>query len=182
MNKQLPIGERIKKFRLSKGLSVKAFAEKYHLNKANLYKWEKGTRPSDYSDAIELEKILFSENGDQNHELAEQEIPIQSAKKDTKQKDLQNTSQVMETVQILAGNEKILCESNASLINIIDRLTANAAAQNHVTVSAIDPVVLELLLDFLQGKYKSKQEALAVYNRLIHAGQKKDAVKDIHHG
>lgn len=59
-----PLGERLKQFRRQKGLSVAAFSKKYNINKDNLYKWEKGTKPSDYKDAIELERILFMETNE----------------------------------------------------------------------------------------------------------------------
>jgi phage repressor protein C with HTH and peptisase S24 domain len=58
MDKELTIGEKIKAFRKGIPLSAKDFAAKYQLNIDNLYKWEKGTKPSDPADFLKLERIL----------------------------------------------------------------------------------------------------------------------------
>lgn len=49
----------LKEFRKSKNLNVLEFAEKYKLSKDNVYKWEKGTKPTKYEDLKKLESILF---------------------------------------------------------------------------------------------------------------------------
>lgn len=50
----------LKAFRKTEKLSVIAFAEKYGLNKDNVYKWEKGTRPTQFEDLKKLESILIT--------------------------------------------------------------------------------------------------------------------------
>lgn len=62
MDKELTIGQKIRVLRKAKGLSVEEFAAKHNLNKANLYKWETGTKPSDPEDFIKLENILKLES------------------------------------------------------------------------------------------------------------------------
>lgn len=52
------IGLRLRTLRTSEGLSVPKFAAKYNINKENLYKWEKGTIPSDPKEYKYLESIL----------------------------------------------------------------------------------------------------------------------------
>jgi len=64
MATEQPIGEKIKEFRKSKSLTIKAFAKIYGLEVANLYKWEKGTKPSDQEDYKKLEQILNGEQVD----------------------------------------------------------------------------------------------------------------------
>lgn len=54
----MTIGEKIKAFRKQRKLSVAKFALMYGLSQDNLYKWEKGTKPSDPDDYKRLEKIL----------------------------------------------------------------------------------------------------------------------------
>ena len=58
VNSDINIGEKLKKFRQDKGLSVLAFAKLYDFNKENLYKWEKGTKPTDYGEVNRLLEIL----------------------------------------------------------------------------------------------------------------------------
>lgn len=62
MTDDLTIGEKIKVLRKTQRMSVVEFADLHGLNKDNLYKWEKGTKPSDPEDFLKLEKILQADN------------------------------------------------------------------------------------------------------------------------
>lgn len=50
--------ERIKSFIKSHKLDVQKFSRKYGFDPANVYKWQKGTRPSDAEDLLKLESVL----------------------------------------------------------------------------------------------------------------------------
>lgn len=62
MKEEIKIGLRIKKFRESQGLKRIEFADRFGIKIDNLYKWEKGTKPSDAEDFLKLEEILKLEN------------------------------------------------------------------------------------------------------------------------
>jgi len=180
MAQQKTIGERIKAFRLSKGLSVPAFAKMYNLNKANLYKWEGGTKPSHYEDGIELEKILFSETIPNNNVLNDGEATYKTTKKSIKSKDLQNPNKAIETVYNLAesnktlvDSHKLLVETNANLVSMIKSITktiGDSGQDNAAGVEAKFDVLLEAIAEVAAGKrYHSKQEAVATLGKLFYA-------------
>ncbi len=176
MTKELTIGEKIRQLRIAKGLSVPAFAAKYNLNKANLYKWESGTKPSHHEDYIELEKILFSENNKTKNMANEEEQEYKSKNKDVKSKDLHGTDKTMETVYSLAesnktlvDSHKLLVETNANLVGMIkvmSKTTGSVAQDIQKDVYAKLDNLLEAIAEVASGKkYHSKQEALATLGK-----------------
>jgi transcriptional regulator with XRE-family HTH domain len=54
----MDIGKRLKSFRVKTKTKMPAIAEATGISKENLYKWEKGTKPSDFTQYKELEKYL----------------------------------------------------------------------------------------------------------------------------
>ena len=54
----MEIGNRLKEFRKRKNIKMPAIAEATGISKENLYKWEKGTKPSDFELYNKLVKYL----------------------------------------------------------------------------------------------------------------------------
>lgn len=181
MNKTLPLGERIKKFRLSKGLSAKAFADKYDLILANLYKWEKGTRPSDYDDMLKIESILSRQNSDITHLVNEPQAEYKTeTPKEREMNDYMALKSIAESNRMLAESQmiaaesaKILAESqrqlvntNADLVMLYRQTTVGAGSGNVANVQAKLDMLLVTIAEVASGKkYHSKEEALATMGK-----------------
>ena len=60
MNKSKGIGTLLKEYRKTKGLSAAKFARMYNFSQESVYKWEKGTVPSNPEEYQRLESILES--------------------------------------------------------------------------------------------------------------------------
>lgn len=54
------LGDQIKSRRKAEKLSAEALAEKLRVSKDNIYKWEKGTKPSDPEDYVKIKAWLDS--------------------------------------------------------------------------------------------------------------------------
>jgi transcriptional regulator with XRE-family HTH domain len=54
----MEIGKRLKEFRKRKNIKMPAIAEATGISKENLYKWEKGTKPSDFDQLVLLREYL----------------------------------------------------------------------------------------------------------------------------
>jgi len=78
----MQIGERLKLLRKKKNIKMPAIAEATGISKENLYKWEKGTKPSDFTLYNKLAEYLDNVENEPDHVYEE---PKPATNKQTKQ-------------------------------------------------------------------------------------------------
>jgi transcriptional regulator with XRE-family HTH domain len=120
-------GEQIKKKRKSLGLSVIDLAKELNVNKENLYKWEKGTRPTDPEEYMKMESWLTGnlENVPRESNALQMESKVDSGAMTTRALELLAESNRILAIaadkQSDANKEqslanKILAETNRDLV------------------------------------------------------------------
>ncbi|MBO9200999.1 MULTISPECIES: LexA family transcriptional regulator [Niastella] len=70
------IGQRLKAFREKSKIKMPAIAAQTGIAKETLYKWEKGTKPSDINDYFRLKSYLNKMEGQVDEELLEQDYQM----------------------------------------------------------------------------------------------------------
>lgn len=71
VNKEIDIGTRLKEFRERSNIKMPAIANATGIAKETMYKWEKGTKPSDINEYFKLKIYLDKMEGQKEEELME---------------------------------------------------------------------------------------------------------------
>ncbi|MFT3679809.1 MAG: helix-turn-helix transcriptional regulator [Ferruginibacter sp.] len=173
------IGQKIKDFRKVKRLSVKAFAEKYGFKQDSVYKWQKGTKPSDPEEYKKLESIL--ENNPKGKSLDDEDFnPDQSLNDliatNRKLADAHYEMALAHKELALANNKH--ADNNAALIN---RLVTTEDGQEETALSRVATFaeLMRVVAEVGTGvkKWASLDEAVAELNNRVYGKlQKKTAM------
>lgn len=153
-------GEEIRKRRRSLNLSVKELASLLNVSENNLYKWEKGTRPTDPEDFIKLERWLKGEKVETVPEnIASEPLPSLIGKAlpdDYKDRAIFNLT---ESYNSLARSYENLVGMVARLIEGVDPRTQEVLT---ATVGAIQNLLEEQFVKRTQ--FSSRAEVRAALN------------------
>ena len=163
MEKKLSLQDRLKHFIESdENLNVVRFAKKYDFKPENVYKWQKGTIPSDAYDLIKLESILNKEEN--------------IIKEVVKEEVIEDNSIYNKTICHLAEGNRMLAESNKTLsesnLHLTLKVTAKTEHEPLGIPSALVPKFVSLMKLIAKAGaqgWKSEAEALADINNIFYA-------------
>lgn len=168
-------GPAIRKKRKEMNLSVKDLAEALKVKPDNLYKWEKGTKPTDPEDYMKIENWLSGKLESVPHETnadSEKEpTPLQLMKiiittNESIRKDHSELIQLHK--DIVATNAKLADTNNELAKKIPDRPIEGAPQQNVQELNAIRAAVVEFLIEVASGKrFRNQQEAGQAYSKKV---------------
>lgn len=167
MEKKLSLQDRLKHFIESdENLNVIRFAKKYDFKPENVYKWQKGTIPSDAYDLIKLESILNKEEN----------IKKEVVKQEVVQENTADNNMYNKTICHLAEGNRMLAESNKTLSESNLHLTLKVTAKTEHEPLGIPSVLVPKFVSLMkliakagaQG-WKSEAEALADINNIFYA-------------
>lgn len=169
-------GEQIREKRKKEGLSVDELAEKLKVPVQSLYKWEKGTRPNNPEHYTKLERWL--EKGLESVPEALETEP----KNGHSVSGIANTSQLLETINLLVRQNDKLAETNRILAEKITTIPVGADSEIQRSVDTMLQGLREFVLKLSVGtRYKSLDEARSAYRKELGDVLGKSKVKGIQH-